>query len=191
MAFNELVVRALGEDRVRRMTEGTQKLVDKAEAAPRCTDSFVHLTIPLSAKDPDAADRELGELLARSDPNADWSYFTLVTPTGGGSPERVRFFVKPRNQARQSGSSRSLSRTCMCDWVLGGSPSCGGELNSQLVPETVWSNGMCSSSPHAPGPCWKARPTWMPKFRSSSRCGMRSSDQASPRQTLLTTSPEN
>lgn len=104
MAFNELVVRALGEDRVRRMTEGTQKLVDKAEAAPRCTDSFVHLTIPLSAKDPDAADRELGELLARSDPNADWSYFTLRDADGRGFARASPFL----RQTAQPGSTEWL-----------------------------------------------------------------------------------
>jgi hypothetical protein len=82
MAFDETVTKGLGAERARRVEENTRKLLDRADAAPQYSHGAVHLPIPLTATDPDAAHAELGRLLHRTSPDDNWSYVTLVGADG-------------------------------------------------------------------------------------------------------------
>jgi hypothetical protein len=84
-------VEALGIDRARGTEEGTQKLLDRADAAPQHSDSLTHLVIPLSSRDPAAQGRELEQLL-KPDPSREWSYVTFVNADGTRSARASPWF---------------------------------------------------------------------------------------------------
>lgn len=104
MYLNELVVQALGEERARRLEDGTLTMLSRADATPQFSESVTHLLIRLSSRDPAGANRELDDLLNR-DPRLEWSYVTYCNPDGS----RV---------ARASPYVRQMAALGSMDWAL-------------------------------------------------------------------------
>ena len=83
MQFDEMGQGALGHDSALRAEGAAQKLIARADGSPQRTDSVVQLLIPLTGRNLSAAQNDLVDRLEQSDPQAQWSCFTLANCLDG------------------------------------------------------------------------------------------------------------
>lgn len=70
--FDDAVSTGLGVGRARRAEASVDKILNRAKAAPQCTDSITYLPIPLTWSDYQLACRELDQLLFDAEPDVKW-----------------------------------------------------------------------------------------------------------------------
>lgn len=117
MPFDETVQGALGHDRALRAEGGAQRLIARADAAPQRTDSVVQLLIPLAARNLSAAQNELVDRLERSDPEAQWSCFTLASCLDGCRRGEGRLDLSLGSSPCDRLHPEGLSLSCGDDFV--------------------------------------------------------------------------
>jgi hypothetical protein len=105
MVNEAAVAAAIGNRRLRRLNEYTDRIVHLADSVPSFTESLTHLLLPLQSTGAAAQAREI-ERLINPDPNDEWNYITF------GSPEGSRKFAKGNPFMHRLGSLGSE------DWMI-------------------------------------------------------------------------
>lgn len=105
MVSESAVAAAIGNQRLGRLNDYTDRIVRLADSAPSFTESLTHLLLPLKSTGAAAQAREI-ERLINPDPNDEWNYITFGSPDGG------RKFAKGNPWMHRMGSLGSE------DWMI-------------------------------------------------------------------------
>ncbi|MEX3647619.1 YecA family protein [Mycolicibacterium porcinum] len=81
MTNDYAVATALGNRRLDRLNENTERIVQLADSVPAFTESLTHLLLPLKTTGAAAQAKEI-EHLINPDPRDEWSYITFGSPDG-------------------------------------------------------------------------------------------------------------
>ncbi|WJR32504.1 SEC-C metal-binding domain-containing protein [Mycobacteroides immunogenum] len=105
MVNESAVAAAIGNQRLQRLNEYTNRIADLADSAPSFTESLTHLLLPLKSTGAAAQAREI-ECLINPDPADEWNYITL------GSSDGSKRFAKGSPFMHRMGSLGSE------DWMI-------------------------------------------------------------------------